>query len=159
MIAPPQTSRRHVLDDFYHHNMTGSTQLVQHGSSGAQILPPFNMSDDTTKPTRDDSAVLLKLFSQCSGHSVPDSPIAHLTWFKWTGWGTNYSMKHWYGVYTRCEDGDATGTERVTRLVLPKNGLRGKKAGNMVQVVGVLLCPDGVILFFCCLGSTIARSS
>lgn len=38
-------------------------------------------------------------------------------------------MTNWHGVGTMREDDDAEGAERVTSLVLPKTGLRGKTNG------------------------------
>lgn len=69
--------------------------------------------------------MLLKLIRQCSRFSKPGSSIARLNCFTPAGWG-NPTQK-WYEVSTQHEDNEAAGRERVTRLMLPKNGLRGEQ--------------------------------
>lgn len=77
---------------------------------------------------RDDRGVLLTLLYQCSPPPPPGNSTASTSgWKLSTGWGGSTSLNRWYGVLTRHEDVTAVGSERVTGLMLPGNGVCGEK--------------------------------
>lgn len=131
---PPNTFRRLVGNTL---TKTGSRgppppvpprrPSVSSGPAARQSRSPVPgaRSGGTTK--RDDRGVLLTLLYQCSPPPPPGNNTTSTSgWKLSTGWGGGTSLNRWYGVSTRHEDVTAVGSERVTGLMLPGNGVCGE---------------------------------
>eukprot|EP00752_Nemacystus_decipiens_P004091 g3744.t1 len=83
---------------------------------------------------RDDRGVLMTLLYQCSPPPPPGNASLVSGWKVSTGWGGNTSLNRWFGVSTRHEDVKAIGSERVTGLMLPSNGVCGELPEDLMML-------------------------